>query len=356
MTYNREPKFDFAVSFAGEDRELVAEVVEKLQAYGAKIFYDADDEQQVAMWGDDGPEYLDRVYRLQSRFTLMFVSRHYGEKMWPRHERRSALARALEQPTPYVLPVRLDDTQLDGLRPTTFYLDARRLGVHGIVKVARAKLAGTESTVVQPNLERVPRTELERQELLAHRPPGWEYLLFAAELLRLKAVVESAYPDYRMGYAPFAGSLDTEGFLHFVDKASQEALHILANAQIMSRETQDLAFGRPGEPGDAEMIAQLVERWNDVYGALLGWTSKVRGMQVPEDCQPTMKALACYTERSVANYRSHVNEIVETMDRVPSAIANGESMSITFEWTLTVDEDVIEEFDRSLAAFHSVNG
>jgi hypothetical protein len=115
-------EFDVAVSFASEDRELVEEIVSRLKDTGVRVFYDTD--YQAAMWGEDLGAYLDQVYRLKARYAIMFISRFYAEKMWTRHERRSVLARALEQRSAYVLPVRLDSTALDGLRPTLGYPDA----------------------------------------------------------------------------------------------------------------------------------------------------------------------------------------------------------------------------------------
>src|SRR5215831_9709039 len=132
-------EFDVAVSFAGEDREFVEEVVAQLKKAGLRVFYDSD--HAAEMWGEDLIEYLDDIYRMKARYAMVFISHSYAGKMWTRHERRSALARALEQTTPYVLPVRLDDTVLKGFRPTVGYLDARKLGLSGIVRVALTKLA-----------------------------------------------------------------------------------------------------------------------------------------------------------------------------------------------------------------------
>lgn len=49
------------------------------------------------MWGEDLIEFFDQIYRVDSRYALLFVSRFYAQKMWTRHERRSALARGLAQ-------------------------------------------------------------------------------------------------------------------------------------------------------------------------------------------------------------------------------------------------------------------
>jgi hypothetical protein len=52
----------------------------------------------------------------------MFISKHYVEKMWTRHERRAALARALQERKDYVLPARFDDSEVPGILPTVGYI------------------------------------------------------------------------------------------------------------------------------------------------------------------------------------------------------------------------------------------
>ncbi|TVQ76971.1 MAG: hypothetical protein EA380_07820 [Phycisphaeraceae bacterium] len=58
---------------------------------------------------------------------MMFISKHYAENVWARHERRAALARAMAERVEYVLPVRFDDTEIPGLNPVVGYLDLNDL-------------------------------------------------------------------------------------------------------------------------------------------------------------------------------------------------------------------------------------
>lgn len=118
-------KYDVVLSFAGEDREYVEKVAAFLEAHGVVVFYDRYED--VTLWGKDLAEHFDGVYRKQGRFCVMFISRHYADKVWTRHERKSALARALEERVEYLLPARFDDTEIPGLRPTIGYLDLGRL-------------------------------------------------------------------------------------------------------------------------------------------------------------------------------------------------------------------------------------
>ena len=63
--------------------------------------------------------------------------------MWTRHELRSAQARAFEENTEYILPVRLDDTEIEGILPTVGYLDLRELSIEEVYQELTQKLSGT---------------------------------------------------------------------------------------------------------------------------------------------------------------------------------------------------------------------
>jgi len=122
MTHQR--KHDVALSFAGEDRAYVEMVAEQLRSRGISVFYDAY--EKADLWGKDLYAHLTDVYRNKARFTLMFVSSHYKEKIWTNLERRSAQSRALEETHEYILPARFDDSEIPGLLNTTGFIDLRR--------------------------------------------------------------------------------------------------------------------------------------------------------------------------------------------------------------------------------------
>ncbi len=157
--------YDVAVSFAGEQRQLVREVVQMLRDAGVAVFYDED--EQAALWGRDLVEVLDDVYRKQAFRTLMFISKEYADKAWPTHERRSALARSiLEADEPYILPVRLDDTDITGLHPTVSHLDARDRTPEDIVETVLDHLGQAGRTLnLQPAIWTQRREEPMRVSL-----------------------------------------------------------------------------------------------------------------------------------------------------------------------------------------------
>lgn len=115
--------YDVALSFAGEDRAFVDEIASFLKEFGINIFYDKY--LTSDLWGKNLYVHLDDVYQNKSKYCVIFISRHYKEKLWTNHERESAQARAFKNKEEYILPVRLDDTVIPGLRETTAYIDGR---------------------------------------------------------------------------------------------------------------------------------------------------------------------------------------------------------------------------------------
>jgi len=125
-------EYDFRLSFAGEERAYVEMVARGLKDNCLSVFYDQD--EVVNLWGKDLAEHFDWVYRKSSRYCVMFISTSYAAKAWTRHERRSALARAIAENYEYILPARFDDTDLPGLQSTRGYVDLREISPTTLVE------------------------------------------------------------------------------------------------------------------------------------------------------------------------------------------------------------------------------
>ena len=132
------PSYDVVFSFAGEDRPYVEAVAAALRRHGVRVFYDGYEE--AALWGKDLAEHLDVIYRRAGTYCVLFISRDYAARMWTRHERRSAYARALKQDSEYILPARFDATELPGLRSTVGYVSLRDRKPAALARLIRQKL------------------------------------------------------------------------------------------------------------------------------------------------------------------------------------------------------------------------
>jgi hypothetical protein len=70
----------------------------------------------------------------------MFISKHYAEKVWPTHERRSAFEKAIQSKEEYILPARFDDTEIPGLHKHIVYIDLRKKTPEDFAKLIMQKL------------------------------------------------------------------------------------------------------------------------------------------------------------------------------------------------------------------------
>ena len=145
-----EKQYDVALSFAGEDRHYAEKLAKRLKAGGYSVFYDKY--EQAELWGKDLYVHLSSVYKDQARYCVMFLSEHYAQKLWTKHELQSAQARAfVEENREYILPIRLDDTETPGILLTAGYLDLRSMTIEEIYQALVEKLSGTTSqTTARP--------------------------------------------------------------------------------------------------------------------------------------------------------------------------------------------------------------
>jgi TIR domain-containing protein len=133
--------YEVAFSFAGEDRGYVDEVARELDSMGVRVFYDRF--EQVNLLGKDLAAHFAAVYGKHANYCAMFISKDYVRKAWPRLERQHAQSRALVEKREYILPIRLDDTDVPGLPATVGYLDARGMRAKAVADILFHKIRGT---------------------------------------------------------------------------------------------------------------------------------------------------------------------------------------------------------------------
>jgi len=145
----KEFEYDVALSFAGEDRCFVEECAEILRSLNVNVFY--DDYEKEVLLGKNLYSYLADIYQNRARFAVVFVSKSYKEKRWTKHELENITARKFQQDEEYLLPIKLDDTELIEISSTTGYLQgdtplnvaiviAKKLNPNLDIKLMLAKL------------------------------------------------------------------------------------------------------------------------------------------------------------------------------------------------------------------------
>jgi hypothetical protein len=157
--------FDFALSFAGEDRNFAVQLAALLKDKGARVFYDMD--FAADLWGKDLYQEFQRIYGNDSKFFVPFISKHYIAKNWPKHELKQAQARDFKSDDEYILPLRIDDSELPGLNDTSGYLDLRSTSISEVANLCMQKLTGN---LIGPMSSRVSN-EVRLYQWLRERNP-----------------------------------------------------------------------------------------------------------------------------------------------------------------------------------------
>jgi hypothetical protein len=139
---SRDFEFDVALSFAGNDRRLVDEIARFLVDCDIRVFYDEFFTHDL--WGKDLFQHLQGIYRDKARYCIVFVSKAYKDRVWPKHELRQAQERSLFAEAEYILPVLIEDVDIPGLNKTTGYLDARKERPFYIAALLMKKLGAFE--------------------------------------------------------------------------------------------------------------------------------------------------------------------------------------------------------------------
>ena len=151
-------KYDIALSFAGQDRAIVELVAKALKTRGVDVFYDAF--ETTHLWGKNLYTHLSDLYQNQARYCIPFLSKAYADRSWPNHELQAMQARAFLEIREYLLPVRLDDTPIDGILGTVASLSMPPASPEQIADAACAKLE-RQPSVLAPDFSEGRLNKLE---------------------------------------------------------------------------------------------------------------------------------------------------------------------------------------------------
>lgn len=240
-------KYDVAFSFAGEDRKYVNEVAKVLRSRGVEVFY--DDYEKVELWGKNLYDHLSVIYESASKFVVMFISKHYAEKVWTNHERKSAQARAFKEKFEYILPARFDNTEIPGLLSTVGYVNLNKYEPKEFAYLIEKKL-GHRSAYWQSEADRASKFS-DRILSEAHRGAfSWNYGVTAIFDNRVADPEEKFLKD-------FVGGLDKD--------------KVLARGEPHRRCRWILLYDSPNVKELHELIWECVAKYyfKDAYGKIV---------------------------------------------------------------------------------------
>jgi hypothetical protein len=106
-----DTEYDFALSFAGENRELARSIAEQLETLDTTVFFDEYYENNYL--GKTWSREFKRIFGVASRLVVCLLDSYHLQKIWPTFERECFQPRVEQEA---VIPIYLDDTKFPGIR------------------------------------------------------------------------------------------------------------------------------------------------------------------------------------------------------------------------------------------------
>ncbi|MDF3821736.1 hypothetical protein P3G55_17660 [Leptospira sp. 96542] len=103
-------EFDYAISFAGENRELAKILAHQIESLDCIVFFDEFFEANYL--GKAWHSKFKDIFRDKSRYIICLLDNHHLEKIWPTFERECFLPRISDEA---VIPIYLDDSIFPGI-------------------------------------------------------------------------------------------------------------------------------------------------------------------------------------------------------------------------------------------------
>ncbi|MCT8335888.1 TIR domain-containing protein [Leptospira sp. 85282-16] len=132
-------EYDIVISFAGEDRDIAEQIKNSLEFRKITVFY--DDDSKGDLWGKNLYSHLAYIYGKAGKYCLMILSENYSKKLWTNHEREHAQARAFRENREYILPIRIDNTEIPGISETIGYIEYAKSSAEEIADLISFKLS-----------------------------------------------------------------------------------------------------------------------------------------------------------------------------------------------------------------------
>lgn len=174
-------RFDFAISYAGEEYGIANDLFQLLLEKRAKVFL--WENEKVDLFGKSLTSELPYIFGPHTKFVVPIISKHYVQKYWTKREFWIAKREEKKRGFEFILPIRLDDVNLKGLEEDVVYIDLRKEGLLSTVDIMMRKLRDiypieevTAPIVWVATFGIVIEDLIENYELPASAPPTYAHL------------------------------------------------------------------------------------------------------------------------------------------------------------------------------------
>jgi hypothetical protein len=105
-------KYQILLSYADEDSAVAERLRNLLQEKEVTVYMDKFAE--VEKWGKNNIDFIVDVFGSGGQYCIPLLSKHYADNRFTNLQRQISQSKALNQKDDYILPIRLDNTKIEG--------------------------------------------------------------------------------------------------------------------------------------------------------------------------------------------------------------------------------------------------
>jgi hypothetical protein len=188
-------------------------------------------------------------------------------------------------------------------------------------------------------------------QIMIQKPKGWEYKLFSELLKDYIEKHEDIRRDLSYGVS-FGKRTVLKNLNEVVDWVMQHLSHITNTITSSTKLLNDglpIAFGEPGQPGDAKHIHYIVKRFTDGYRRLIEWRLEFLNI----DADDNFSRLFALTSAMASNVISEIEEFAKHIHKeVNLALDNidkyeeGTVLKLTLTLTVPDPSELLDELEK----------
>lgn len=196
-------KFDIAISYAGEEEGIAEDLHRILRENDIEVFFAKP--CKVYLFGKRLTPEIKNAFGPYTKFVVPIISKHYIEKYWPKLEFRIAKEEEKHRRFEFILPILLDDIQLEDLETDLVYINLRKEGIFSsadtIIKKLREHYPMEEISVPKvwvATFGVVIENLLEKNEFPSSAPRDYVHLCDWLEKDLVKRILESPIQNFEL--------------------------------------------------------------------------------------------------------------------------------------------------------------
>ncbi|MCV7011308.1 hypothetical protein H7I40_02750 [Mycolicibacterium madagascariense] len=234
--------------------------------------------------------------------------------------------------------------------------DAR--GVYGVEGAALMRDFSPQPPPVPPDgtIAGVANTAGELTTLLADKPPGWRWAVFASVLVQRQATVRSRVRDVRLGYATPSGRASSGAEVaRFVTARMDELVKLVGQTEAFMQTPAFMeVFGHRDDEStaDAEGIVQVANRLMDYHDRFLALAEECRDLDTPTTFSGLMRDCCRLMSIPLDGYETFIDDFTDCIARMPDLmrLGSGTVAAEPISLHMSVDDELLKRVTRQVRA------